>query len=119
MGAIFSYPSFIGHLFQRLLHAISRCISWSIIIGIIVWVHVGYVGSAVSPVIVKEAVGFCHPHGLLVVLSSRAGAVVKGPKFTEAAIRKMAISVFGTSAMIHAVGFDCIFCLAGTGPIKS
>lgn len=117
-------PILLDSLFRklsipRLLHAISWCIDWSIVIGIIVWVHVGYVWSAVYPVVVKESVGFCHPHGLFVVLSARTGAVVKGSKLTETAVRKIAVSVFWASAMIHAVGFDCISCLAGTGPVKS
>ncbi len=119
MGTVFT-PSFIYLLFHwlfpqlLLLHAIPRGIGWSIVIGIIVWVHVGYVRSAVYPVVVKEVVGFCHPHGLLVVLSSRTGAIVKGAKLTEAAVRKIAVSVFRTSSMIHAVCFDCISCFTGT-----
>jgi len=101
----------------QLLHAISRCISWPIVIGVIIRVHIGH--WAVSPVAVKEVVGLCHPQGLLVVFSSRAGSVVKGAKLTEAAVRKIAISVFRTSTMIHAVGFDGISRLAGAGPVKS
>lgn len=101
-------------LFSQLLHAISRCIGWLIVIGIIVGVHAGYVRSAIYPVVVKEAVGLCHPHGLLIILSSRTGAVVKGAKLTETAVRKIAVSVFRTSSMIHAVGFDCISCFTGT-----
>jgi hypothetical protein len=111
-------------LFRRissplLLNAISRCVGWPIVIGVIVLVHIGRVRCAVSPVAVKEAVGLCHPHGLLVVFSSRASSVVKGSKLTEAAVREIAVSVSGTSAMIHAIGFDCIFCLAWAGTIKS
>ena len=104
---------------QRLLHAISLCISWPIVIRISVRVHIGQVRRPVPPVTVKETVGLCHPHGLLVVFSSRTGAVVKGAKLTEAAVWEMTESVFRTSTVIHAISFYCVSCLAGSRTVKS
>jgi hypothetical protein len=53
----------------------------------------------------KEPIRFCHPYSLLVIFYSRTGSIIKGPYFAVASIRKIAVSIFWTPAVLCAVSF--------------
>ena len=59
-------------------------------------------------VAIKEAIGFAHPDGLLVIGRPGAGAIVKCCQLTVAAVRKMTVSVSGTASLTDTIGLNGI-----------
>jgi translation initiation factor 2 gamma subunit (eIF-2gamma) len=69
---------------------------------------VGNISTTIKLVAIEEAVGLAHPHGLLIVGCSGAGAFVKGDQLTVTAVGKIAVSVSGTASLIYTIGLNSI-----------
>jgi len=68
---------------------------------------------------IKERIGLRHPKGILIILFARTGSLVEGLQIAITAVWEIAVSVFGTSSMINAIGLQSVSCNAATAATHS